>query len=205
MILLFPSFTIVRPSLHLHISIFLELEKYENQLLYTVIKDISFTKTLVNYLVLSRIDYCSSLLINLPLSSISPLNRVIRPSIRTNYNLHIRDHSSTSLYQHFLLWFSFNKRSSYRILSIFHSSIYCSNCPSYISASLVQRSSLLSLRNNSYHFLSTPILRPSKIKTRALSYIGPKILNSRPPYIRSIKSHKTLKKCIQQLISGGNL
>ena len=44
---------------------------------------VSLTKTLVNSLVLSRIDYCSSILINLPLSSISPLNRVIRMNDRS--------------------------------------------------------------------------------------------------------------------------
>ena len=48
---------------------------------------VSLTKTLVNSLVLSRIYYCSLILINLPLSSISPLNLVIRSSIRTTYNL----------------------------------------------------------------------------------------------------------------------
>ena len=56
----------------------------------------SLIKTLVNSLILLRIYYCSSLFINLPLSSISPLNRVIHSSIRTTYNLRIRDHSSTS-------------------------------------------------------------------------------------------------------------
>ena len=30
------------------------------------------------------------------------------------------------------------------------------------------------------HILSTPILRPSKMNTRALSYIGPKLCNSLP-------------------------
>ena len=166
---------------------------------------VSLTKTLVNSLVLSRIDYCSSVLLNLPLSSISPLNRVISSSIRTTYNLRIRDHSSTSSYQHLPPWFTFNKRLAYRILSIFHSSIYSSNFPSYISTSLVQSTSLSSLRNHAYHLLSTPILRPSKIITRVLSYIGPKIWNLLPPYIRSIKSHKTFMQYIQQLISGDNL
>ena len=98
---------------------------------------VSLTKTLVNSLVFSRIYYCSSILINLPLSSISPLNQVILSSICTTYNLRIRDHSSTSSYQHLPPWFPFNKRSAHRILSIVHSSIYSSNCPSYISASLV--------------------------------------------------------------------
>ena len=186
------------------------ITKFANYHLFRIINirksiTVSITKTLDNSLVLSRIDYCSSILINLPLSSLSPLNRVIRSSIHTTYNLGIRDHSSTSLYQHLHPWFPFNKRLAYRILSIVHSSIYSSNCPSYISASLVQIYSLPSLRNHASHFLSTPILHPSKMNTRALSYIGSKLLNSLPPYIRSIKSHKTFMNCIQQLISGANL
>ena len=88
------------------------------------------TKTLVKSLVLSRIDYCSSLIINLPLSSIFPLNRVIRSSIHTIYNLRIRYHSSTSSYQYLPPWFRFNKRSAYLILSIVYSSIYLQIPPS---------------------------------------------------------------------------
>ena len=146
---------------------------------------VSLTKILVNSLILSRKDYCSSILINLPLSSISPLNLVIRSSICITYNLRIRDHSSSSSYQHLHRWFPYNKRSAYRILFSFHSSIYSSNWSSYISAPLVQRSSLSSLRNHAYHLLSTLILRSSKMNTRALSYIGPKLWNSRLPYKRS--------------------
>ena len=191
-----PHITAITKSANYHLF---RIRKIRNSI------TISLTKTLVNSLVLSRIDYCSSMLINLPLSSISPLNRVIRSSIRTTYNLRIRDHSSTSSYQHLYPWFTFNKRSSYRILSIVHSSIYSSNCPSYISNSLVQRSSLPSLRNHASHLLSTSNLRPSKMNTRALSYIVPNLWNSLPPYIRSIKSYKTFMKYIQQLISGGNM
>ena len=93
---------------------------------------------------------------NLPLSSISPLNRVIRSSIRITYVFEI-----IPLLPHTTIlspWFPFNKYSAYRILSIVHSSIYSSNCPSYISDSLVQRSPLPSLRNHSSHLLYTPIL-----------------------------------------------
>ena len=97
---------------------------------------------------------------------LSPPNQV------TTYNLRIRDHTSTSSYQHLPPWFPFNKHSAYRILSIVHSSIYSSNCPSYISASLIQRSSLPSLKNHESHFLFTPILHPSKMNTWSLIYIG---------------------------------
>ena len=63
---------------------------------------VSLTKTIINYLVFSSIDYCSSILINLSLSSISPLNLVIRSSINITYNLCIRYHSSTSTYNTYL-------------------------------------------------------------------------------------------------------
>ena len=121
------------------------------------------------------------------------------------YNLGIRDHSSTSSYQHVPPWFTFNKRYAYRILSIAHSLIYSSNCPFYITASLVQRSSFPSLRKYASHLPSTPIIRPSKLNTRELTYIGPKLWNSLLHYIRSIKSHKTFMKYIQQFISSCNL
>ena len=129
---------------------------------------------------------------------LSPLNRVIRSSIRTTYNLRIRYHNYTCSYRHLPPCFIFNKLSAFRIPYIVHSSIYSSNCPSYISASLVQRYSLSSLRNHASHLLSTLILRPSKMNTRSLSYIGHNLWNSLPPYIRSIKSHKKINNCIQQ-------
>ena len=49
------------------------------------------TKTLINAIVLSRLDYCSSLLHILPVKATTPLNRIIRSSIPTTY-------CTTSLY-----------------------------------------------------------------------------------------------------------
>ena len=81
----------------------------------------------------------------------------------------------------------------------------------FMSASLVQRSSLPSLRKHASHLLSNPIFRPSKMNTLALSYIDPKLWNSPHPIfyvypIVSMKSPtKTVKKYIKKLISGCNL
>ena len=121
-----------------HITVIIKSTNYHLFRIIKIQKSITvfLTKTLVNSLIFSRIDYCSSILINLPLSCISSLNRVMCSSIRITYNLCIQDHSSTSL-QHLPPWFPFNKRSDYRILSIVRSSIYSLNCPSYIYASLV--------------------------------------------------------------------
>ena len=89
----------------------------------------------------------------------------IRSSIRTTYNLRIKDHSSTYSYKYLPPWIPFNKHSAYRLLCIVHSSIYSSNCPYYISAYLVQISVLPSLRNHASHILSTRIIRPSIMNT----------------------------------------
>ena len=63
------------------------ITKFANYHLFKIRKirksiTVSLTKTLVSSLVLSRIDYSSSILINLPLSSISPQNLVIRSSVQ---------------------------------------------------------------------------------------------------------------------------
>ena len=55
-----------------------------------------------------------------------------------------------------------------------------------------------------YIYRYTPIIGISTINTRDMSYIGPieayNLWNSLSPYIRSIKSHQTFNKYIQQLI-----
>ena len=56
---------------------------------------------LINSLVISRIDYCSSLLYILPASSIAPLHRIIRSSTRSIFYIKLSDHSSTD---HFKLY-----------------------------------------------------------------------------------------------------
>ena len=83
----------------------------------------NLTKTLINALVLSRIDYCSSILNLLPAKSTAPLNRIIRSSIRTTYCLTRLDHPTTS-HQSSRMWLPFSLRCKLRILSINHKSIY---------------------------------------------------------------------------------
>ena len=52
---------------------------------------------LINTLAFSQIDYCSSLLFNLPSSHIKRLNRIIKSGIRTILCQHLIDHSSISM------------------------------------------------------------------------------------------------------------
>ena len=101
----------------------------------------NLTKTLINALVLSRIDYCSSLLNLFLAKSIAPLNRIIRSSILTTYRLTRLYHSTTTFHQSSRMWLPFSLRSKLPILPIIHKSIY-SFTSSYISDLIKKRTIL---------------------------------------------------------------
>ena len=78
------------------------------------------TTILIHALVLYRVDYCSSLLYHLPNTSLSPLNRIIRASIRTIFSINRFDHSITDSHQLISNWFPQKKDPSY---TFYHSLI----------------------------------------------------------------------------------
>ena len=127
----------------------------------------NLTKTLINALVLSRIDYCSSLLNLLPAKATAPLNRIIRSSIRTTYCLTRLDHSTTTSHQSSRMWLPFSLRCKLRILSIIHKSIY-SFTPSYISDLIKKRTILSSLRYQNAPLLISQNSSKTSLNSRVL-------------------------------------
>ena len=151
---------------------------------------------LINSLVISRIDYCSLLYI-LPASSISPLNRIIRSSIRSIFNIKLSDHSSTDSFQIIPNWFPYRKRSLIRLLSITHKSIYFSIL-SYISDLLLIRST-----THTTSSINLIIPQPSSLKFQKLSfsYIVPSIWNALPSSIRYIQSPTSFNAHLKSYLS----
>ena len=74
------------------------------------------TRTLINALVLSRIDYCGSLFSDTNSTDIKKVDRIIRAFIRFIYNVNRRDHILTDKYQHNVKFVSFRKRCKHRLL-----------------------------------------------------------------------------------------
>ena len=128
----------------------------------------NLTKTLINALILSRIDYCSSLLNLLPAKATAPLNWIIRSSIRTTYCLTRLDYSTTTSHQSSRMWLPFSLRCKLRILSIIHKSIY-SFTPSYIS-DLIKKRTILSF-----------------FVTKILLYLSPRTLVKLPYILELLK------------------
>ena len=163
----------------------------------------NLTKTLINALVLSRIDYCSSLLHLLPAKATAPLNRIIRSSIRTTYSLTRLDHSTTTSHQSSRMWLPFSLRCKLRILSIIHKSIY-SFTPSYISDLIKKRTILSSLRYQNAPLLISQNSSKTSLNSRAFKNSGPTLWNSLPPTIRSIRSHKRFINLTSSFLSTHN-
>ena len=91
-------------SLNSHIA---NISKSANYHLFKIChkrKDLTrpLTTVLINALVLSHIDYCSSLLYHLPNTSLPPLNRII---LRTILSINRVDHSITDSYKFMSNWF----------------------------------------------------------------------------------------------------
>ena len=74
------------------------------------------TTQLVVSLILSRFDYCNSLVAGLPLTSLELLQRVQNAAARIVPNLHPSDHLSTAVKQ--LHWLPAEFRVTYKLCSV---------------------------------------------------------------------------------------
>ena len=71
---------------------------------------------LVSAFILSRLDYCNSLLSRLPRSTIWPLQRVMNAAPRVIMNLSLHDHVKPALKQ--LHWLPVEQRITYKAVSV---------------------------------------------------------------------------------------
>jgi hypothetical protein len=89
---------------------------------------------LVHSLVLSKINYCNSVLYGLPKSTLSPLTSVIHTAARLVKNLGPRDHITESLRQ--LHWLPIQTRISFKICLLIFNVRFCSSLPVILSYTL---------------------------------------------------------------------
>jgi len=79
----------------------------------TNVDNVNVTLTLVTSLVLSRLDYCNSVLAELPASILAPLQRVLHAAARLVNGLRPHDHVSPTLKE--LHWLPIEQRVDYKL------------------------------------------------------------------------------------------
>jgi len=147
------------------------------------------TSQLVSVFVLSRLDYCNSLLAGLPSTTVKPLQRVQNASVHLVLNLGLRDHETLVLQQ--LHWLPVEHRITFKLCMLIHR-IHIGCAPRYMAdsvQSIVEFSRRPGLRSADTADYVKHCLQ-SKFSEHCFSYAGPAVWNSLPHSIKLITDTK---------------
>ena len=150
------------------------------------------TQLLVQSLVISRLDYCNSLLAGLPLSAIRPLQLIQNAAARLVFNLPKFSHTTPLLRS--LHWLPVAARIRFKTLMLAYKAKN-GPAPSYLKALITPRSAPRSLRATSTARLVPPSLRiQGRYSSRLFSVLAPRWWNELPLEVRTAESLTVFKR-----------
>ena len=139
--------------------------------------------TIATSLVHSKVDYCNSLLLNLPASQTNRLQLVLNAAARAVTRTPKFHHISPTLKS--LHWLKINQRIEYKIISLTYKALH-SGHPSYLR-SLLHLHHTRSTRSSSLVTLARPTIQSRlKITKRSFHHIAPALWNSLPADLRQL-------------------
>ena len=148
------------------------------------------TKTLVNAMVTSRLDYCNSLLLGITTRQMKQLQKIQNSSARLITYAPRREHITPTLQK--LHWLRVDKRINYKILLHTYRCLH-GTAPSYLTGLLNKYHPQRDLRSKQQSLLNTPSGRTLRYGKR-FDTIAPELWNKLPPSIREAKTLETFKK-----------
>jgi len=143
------------------------------------------TVTIVHAFVTSRIDHLNSLLIGLPSSSLSKLQRIQNCAARLISGIRKSDHVTPVLNE--LHWLRVPERIEFKVLLLCHKCIV-GEAPVYLRELLTSHTTTRHLRSTGGQLLAQPRGRMVSYGDRSFSCAAPKLWNSLPRSIREITS-----------------
>jgi len=178
-------------------------------------------RQLVTSLVLSRINYCSIVLVGLPASTVAPLQRVQNAATRRVLRLDRRSHITAALHE--LHWLPVKYRIQFKISRFIHQVTFrlwyrriCAEkgrwsptnqpTPSHRSTTSIVRCwprRLLLVGLSAMTFAlnvdSSAIIQRTRTDfgRRTFAVCGPDILNTRPPSLRTVTSHSAFRPALK--------
>ena len=155
--------------------------------------DYEAAKTVVQALILSRHDCCSSLLVGIPECHLSRLQHIQNMACRMVCNLSKYDHVTASMKSPH--WLRVRKCISYKIACLVHQ---CKVGTDHLPVATHNHS----LRSSTNCNLQSAKWRTSLAKEGSFSSAGPKIWNSMPPNIWSKKSRDSFRKSLKTYLFG---
>ena len=150
-------------------------------------------KTLVSTFVLSRLDYCNSLLAGLPDTQIKRLQIVQNRAARVVLGITRPDSTSTKDMLISLHWLPVRARIDYKI-ALFCFNALNSRSPDYITDLITPYAPIRHLRSSDSHLLKEPYTNLVNYGNRAFCKFGPLVWNSLPLSLRLAGSEIMFKK-----------
>ena len=156
------------------------------------------TAQLLVSLVLSKMDYCNSLLTGLPKYLIDKLQKVQNCAAKICLKKRKFDHVTPLLKE--LHWLPVKERINYKIMSLCHKH-FCGTLPLYLSDLLKTPQRTRTLRSaNDPTRLVKPIKNLSTFGEKAFDHYAPQVWNELPREIRELENHSSFKRQLKTFL-----